>query len=154
MLGVAVLLAVLGALFAAQPASAYDIGPIPTLLPNGNMTNYTALSFQWSLEGGKYSQYWFNTSQDTPSAFGLFYSAFLPMSEQISWGWLLFVIWGVVLTCFYLAAPGHPMALIVGVFFGAALSYGMEGYQVWLMGLTLLFLVAGPISNLARGRDI
>jgi hypothetical protein len=133
-----------------SPVAAVD--PISNLTPGGNLTNYTAVGFQWSPETGYYTRWWFNTSVDFFDVYGLFYSMWLPVATQISWGWLFFLIWGTMTTGFYLWAQESTLPFVIAVLGGSALSYAMGADQIFLMVLVVVFLGAGILTKAVLGR--
>jgi hypothetical protein len=147
LIGAAIAFLIFGVLMA--PAGA---DPIGNLTPGGNLTNYTAVGFQWSPETGYYTRWWFNTSSDFFDVYGLFYSIWLPVATQMSWGWMFFTIWGTLVTGFYLWSQESTLPFVIAILGGSALSYAMGADQIILMIIVCALLAAGILTKAALGR--
>jgi hypothetical protein len=125
--------------------------PIKNITPGLNGTVFNPQSIVWSPETGYYTRWWFNDTLPFFDVYGLFYSLFLPMAGQIGWGWMFFVMWGTITTGFYLYTQESTMPFVIGILFGALVSYSMGMEQIFVMIVVMGFLGAGIITKAVLG---
>ena len=129
-------------------------GPIENMTPiAGNLTNFSARSFEWGPETGLYTRWWFNTSKDLFDPFGFFYSLFLPIADMTGWGWMFFIMWGGIVTAYYLYSEESTLPFVIGILSGGVLSYAMGAEQIFAMTIVMVFLGGGVLAKLLLGRQ-
>ena len=140
------------------PALAIPYSPIDNLTNAtkggiaGNDTVFLPQSFNWNPETGYFTRYWFNTSRTFLDPYGLFYGTLLPIATTFSWGWMFFIMWGAVVTGFYLETQNSTMPFVIAVLGGSVMSYLMGAEQIIIMVFVVVFLGGGILTKTLLGR--
>jgi len=151
-------LAVAILLLTVAPVLAVPYNPIANLTNAtaggiaGNETVFLPQSFHWNPETGYYTRWWFNTSRTFFDPYGFFYGTLLPIATTFTWGWMFFIMWGAIVTGFYLETQETTMPFVIAVLGGAVMSYLMGSDQIIIMIFVVVFLGAGILTKTLLGR--
>ena len=118
----------------------------------GNNTVFNATSFSWNPETGYYTRWWFNTSRVMFDPFAFFYADLLPIANLMTWGWMFFIMWGAVVTGFYIETQETTMPFVIAVLGGAVFSYAVGVDQLIIMVFVVVFMGGGILAKAILGR--